>query len=99
MHGSSPQMMGTATCLHRNHAGRKLGYVVDQRLPPHGSAHNNRTNSIDACNEIIAELKQMRDVWQEIDQSGVESASETASGSAQAQAAAPAADQSVVLSA
>ncbi len=26
-----------------------------------------RTNSIDTCNEIIEDLKQMRDVWQEID--------------------------------
>jgi len=28
-----------------------------------------RSNNIEACDEIIAELKQMRDVWHEIDQS------------------------------
>lgn len=27
-----------------------------------------RTNSIETCDELIAELKQMRDVWHEIDQ-------------------------------
>lgn len=31
-----------------------------------------RTNSIETCDEIIAELKQMRDVWQEIDQGAME---------------------------
>lgn len=27
-----------------------------------------RTNSMETCDEVIADLKQMRDVWQEIDQ-------------------------------
>lgn len=36
-----------------------------------------RTNSVETCDEIIAELKQMRDVWQEIDQApGSEEGSE-----------------------
>ncbi|MDX1974765.1 MAG: flagellar export chaperone FliS [Rickettsiales bacterium] len=34
-----------------------------------------RTNSIETCEEVIADLKQMRDVWFEIDQSTNEAAS------------------------
>ena len=30
-----------------------------------------RTNSIEACDEVIAEMKTMRDVWNEIDQGNV----------------------------
>jgi len=30
-----------------------------------------RTNSIETCDELVAELKQMRDVWHEIDQSSL----------------------------
>ena len=60
-----------------------------------------RTNSIETCDEVIAELKQMRDVWHEIDQNNVEDASE---GSAPLAAAAPApsegaSDQNITLSA
>ena len=43
-----------------------------------------RTNSIESCDEIIAELKQMRDVWQEIDKSTDNSASTAAAENAPA---------------
>ncbi len=33
-----------------------------------------RTNSLETCDEVIADIKQMRDVWHEIDQSNTDSA-------------------------
>lgn len=41
-----------------------------------------RNNSIELCDELIGELKQMRDVWQEIDQSGVGMPADTTSAQA-----------------
>lgn len=37
-----------------------------------------RTNSLELCDELITELKQMRDVWQEIDQSSANTPAEAA---------------------
>jgi flagellar protein FliS len=48
-----------------------------------------RTNSLETCDEIITDLKQMRDTWDEIDQ-GIAS-------SAQAEPAAPSASEDAML--
>ena len=58
-----------------------------------------RNNSIETCDEIIADLKQMRDVWQEIDEGNASGAS--SEGASEPNTAAPAAgpDQTITLSA
>lgn len=61
-----------------------------------------RSNNIEACDDIIADLKQMRDVWQEIDsgQSETSSAAQTATTTTAAKSEAPKAPPSgVTLSA
>lgn len=44
----APQIMGTATCLHHDHAHRKLGNVVDQRLALHRPAYDDSSRRIHA---------------------------------------------------
>ena len=66
---ASEIITGLQACLDFEHGGEiaKILYQfyssIDQRL---FSIH--RTNDVASCDEVIAELKQMRDVWQEIDQ-------------------------------
>ncbi|MDE3015906.1 MAG: flagellar export chaperone FliS [Pseudomonadota bacterium] len=55
-----------------------------------------RSNSLDTCNEIVAELKQMRDTWQEIDEN---SARGDAAKMPPGSPAAADSDQSIILSA
>jgi len=64
-----------------------------------------RTNSLETCDEVIYELKQMRDVWHEIDQKNTEQAASGAPAAAAPEAvpgALPAGaspDQGITLSA
>ena len=44
----APEVMGTAACFHCDHARRKLGHVVDQRLAPHRPADDDSACCIDA---------------------------------------------------
>ena len=57
-----------------------------------------RNNSTQTCDEIIAEMKKMRDVWQEIDESGV-GAQAGSTMKTQDSAPEPGSDQSITLSA
>jgi flagellar protein FliS len=65
-------VMGMQGCLDFEKGGEiakiLYGYyasIIDRVFTIH------RTNSLETCDEIIADLKRMRDVWNEIDQSGV----------------------------
>lgn len=49
-----------------------------------------RTNSIETCDAIIADLKQMRDVWHEIDQGTAEAKQDAASSPVAAKEVSPA---------
>ena len=57
-----------------------------------------RTNSIEACDEIIAEFKQMRDVWNEIDQGDTAAAAMPATEASDASSP-KAPDQGITISA
>jgi flagellar secretion chaperone FliS len=67
---ASEVLMGLQGCLDFENGGNiaKILYsfysTIDSRI---FSIH--RSNSIETCDEIIAELKKMREVWQEIDTS------------------------------
>ena len=74
---SSEIIFGLQSCLDFEN-GKDIARIlynfyasIDSRL---FSIH--RTNSIETCDEIIAELKQMRDVWREIDESTSKEGSE-----------------------
>jgi flagellar protein FliS len=62
-----------------------------------------RSNSLETCDEIIAELKQMREVWHEIDQGGgtgdTPANSNTAPATAEPQNPGPDPDKSISVSA
>lgn len=69
-----------------------------------------RSNSLEACDEVIQDLKKMRDVWNEIDQSAVATDSSAAASAvpvappaevapAAATPPAPGPDQSIIISA
>jgi flagellar secretion chaperone FliS len=59
-----------------------------------------RSNSIEACDEVINDLKQMRDVWQEIDQKSSGGGASDQSAPAEQPAARPAnPDENITLSA
>jgi len=94
-------IMGLQGCLDFEKGGEmaKLLYnfysTVDARI---FSIH--RTNSIETCEEIIAELKKMRDVWNEIDQGSADAPATAPAPAPAAQGATPSTpDQSVILSA
>jgi flagellar protein FliS len=76
---ASEVIMGLQGCLDFENAGEiaRLLYGfysnIDWRI---FSVH--RSNSIETCDEIIAELKTMRDVWHEIDRSGANAPSTSA---------------------
>lgn len=56
-----------------------------------------RNNSVQTCEEIITEIKKMRDVWQEIDESGIGA---SAAPAARQESLPPASsDQTIILSA
>lgn len=60
-----------------------------------------RTNSLETCDQVIADLKQMRDAWYEIDQnqvSGGETAAPAPSAQVSGEPEQPAAPASVVIS-
>ena len=57
-----------------------------------------RTNSIATCDEVIAEVKNMRDVWHEIDQGGDNEPDDNSSGSSGSSSTSNS-DQGVTLSA
>ena len=67
---ASDVILGLQSCLDFENGGQiarvLYGFYssIDSRI---FSIH--RTNSIETCDEVIAEMKQMRDVWYEIDQS------------------------------
>ncbi len=69
---ASEVIMGLQGCLDFEHGGDIARLLfnfyssIDSRI---FSIH--RTGSVDTCNEVIAELKKMRDVWHEIDQGSV----------------------------
>ncbi len=74
---SSEIIFGLQSCLDFEN-GKEIARIlynfyasIDSRL---FSIH--RTNSLETCDEIIAELKQMRDVWREIDESSSKEGSE-----------------------
>lgn len=59
-----------------------------------------RTNSLEQCDELIAELKQMREVWNEIDQGNAAAETAATAPVAAAESSQPAApDQNMSLSA
>jgi flagellar protein FliS len=65
-------VMGMQGCLDFEKGGdiAKILYgyyasIIDRVFTIH------RTDSLETCDEIIADLKRMRDVWNEIDQSGI----------------------------
>jgi flagellar protein FliS len=93
---ASDVLMGLQACLDFENGGHiaKVLYSfysnIDSRI---FLVH--RTNSIETCDEIISEMKKMRDVWQEID------ASNAGAGMSETPSAPPASslDQSITLSA
>lgn len=56
-----------------------------------------RSNSVETCDEVIADLKQMRDVWQEIDQNASGGTTGSAPVSTDAKPTKP--DENITLSA
>lgn len=101
---ASDIIVGLQSCLDFENGGEiaKILYnfysSIDNRM---FTIH--RTNSMDACDEIIADLKQMRDVWHSIDESeaGANANSNTAAPASppEAPASAGSAPQSITLSA
>lgn len=52
------EVMRSTASFHRNHAGRKLGYIVDERLTPHGTTNDDgsaRVNT-DHAARVLAEI-------------------------------------------
>lgn len=86
---ASSVVNGLQSCLDFENGGHiaKVLYnfyaQIDSRI---FSIH--RSNSIATCDEVIAQLKQMRDVWQEIDK---QSPAQDASGASESAAVSPAA--------
>jgi flagellar protein FliS len=66
---ASEIIFGLQSCLDFEHGGEvaKILYQFYSSIDSRMFAIH-RSNSPEACDELIAELKQMRDVWQEIDQ-------------------------------
>lgn len=98
---ASEVIMGLQGCLDFENGGNiaKVLYSfyssMDARI---FSIH--RTNSIETCDEVIAELKKMRDVWHEIDQNDTAGAAPAPTSAAAPEApVAKGSDQGVTLSA
>ncbi|MBY0406253.1 MAG: flagellar export chaperone FliS [Rickettsiales bacterium] len=66
---ASDVIMGLQACLDFENGGQvaKVLYQFYSSIDSQIYAIH-RNNSIDACNTIIADMKKMRDVWQEIDE-------------------------------
>lgn len=58
-----------------------------------------RSNSLVTCDEVLADLKQMRDVWQEIDQKNTAATGENTETFSSASEASGSSDQNITLSA
>lgn len=62
-------IMGLQGCLDFENGGQIAKILYNFYTNISGNIYAiHRTNSIESCDEVIAELKKMRDVWDEIDQ-------------------------------
>jgi len=95
---ASEIIMGLQSCLDFEQGGQvaKVLYnfysTVDGRI---FSIH--RTNSLASCDEVIADLKQMRDVWNEIDIGSEATPAEAPAAASPPSSSGP--DQTIILSA
>ncbi len=98
-------LMGLQACLdfeNGGHIARVLYHFYSNIDSQIFAIH--RTNSAQACEDVIVEMKKMRDVWQEIDESGAlgtagSAAPQVASPQVENVTPAPAAEQTITLSA
>ena len=91
-------IMGLQGCLDFENGGdvARILYNFYSTIDSHiFSIH--RTNSMETCDEVIAELKKMRSAWQEIDQSAGGAAETSGQASAGGEPAGP--EQNLTLSA
>ena len=87
-------LLGLQGCLDFENGGEIAHILYSYYATVEGNMFSiHRTNSIATCDEVIADLKRMRDVWHEIDQTGA------GGQSAPVDNTAPAGDQNITLSA
>jgi flagellar protein FliS len=90
-------ILGLQGCLDFENGGNIAHILYSYYATIEGNMFSiHRTGSIATCDEVIAELKKMRDVWHEIDQSTTATAAGTVPA---ANGSDPAPDQNVTLSA